>query len=123
MTNPRSIPKANWPWLPPGHTTSGAVRTVISALVASHLAQLDHQVKGVVNGSFTAKGLADIGVEGNDICTGVAAQGGKAEKSKSKGKGQKCEAFGGGGHTLHPRTPSPRPLSPKGARGGVNLNL
>jgi hypothetical protein len=28
-----------------------------------------------------------IGVEGNDVCTGVAAQGGKAEKSKSKGKG------------------------------------
>src|SRR5271157_1901682 len=24
---PRSIPKTNWPWLPPGHTTSGAVRT------------------------------------------------------------------------------------------------
>jgi hypothetical protein len=37
-------PPANWPWPPPGHTTSGAVRTVISALVASHLAQLDHQV-------------------------------------------------------------------------------
>ncbi len=26
MTNLRSIPKANWPRLPPGHTTSGAVR-------------------------------------------------------------------------------------------------
>jgi hypothetical protein len=26
MTNPRSILKTNWPWLPPGHTTSGAVR-------------------------------------------------------------------------------------------------
>jgi hypothetical protein len=31
----------------------------------------------------------DIEVEENGICTGVAAQGGKAEKSKSKGKGQK----------------------------------
>jgi hypothetical protein len=27
MTNPRSIPKTNWPWPPPGHTTSGAGRT------------------------------------------------------------------------------------------------
>jgi hypothetical protein len=26
-----------------GHTISGAARTVVSALVASHLAQLDHQ--------------------------------------------------------------------------------
>jgi len=25
-TNPRSIPKTNWPWPPPGHTTSGGVR-------------------------------------------------------------------------------------------------
>jgi hypothetical protein len=29
-------------WPPQGPTTSGAVRTVISALVASHLPQLDH---------------------------------------------------------------------------------
>jgi len=43
MTNPRSIPKTNWAWLPAGHTTSGAVRTAISALAASHLAQLDQQ--------------------------------------------------------------------------------
>ena len=28
MTNPRSIPKTNWPWLPPGHTTSGAIERV-----------------------------------------------------------------------------------------------
>jgi hypothetical protein len=27
MTNPRQIPKTNWPWPPPGHTTSCAVRT------------------------------------------------------------------------------------------------
>jgi hypothetical protein len=27
MTNPRSIPKTNRPWPPPGHTTSGTVRT------------------------------------------------------------------------------------------------
>jgi len=27
MTGPWSIPKTNWPWPPPGHTTSGAVRT------------------------------------------------------------------------------------------------
>src|ERR1035437_5407675 len=27
MTNPRSIPNTNWPWLLPGHTTAGAVRT------------------------------------------------------------------------------------------------
>src|SRR5271157_3252088 len=26
MMNPRSISKTNWPWPPPGHTTSGAVR-------------------------------------------------------------------------------------------------
>src|SRR5208337_48640 len=44
MTNPRSIPKTNSPWLPPGHRTSDAVRTAISALVASHLARLHHQV-------------------------------------------------------------------------------
>jgi hypothetical protein len=44
MTNPRSIPKTNWPWPPPGHTTSCAVRTVISALSASHLSQLDDHV-------------------------------------------------------------------------------
>ncbi len=25
MTSPRSIPKANWPWPPPGHATSVAV--------------------------------------------------------------------------------------------------
>ena len=68
-------------------------RSAQRLLVASHLARLDHQVKGVVNGSFTAKGLADIGVEGNDICTGVAAQGGKAEKSKSKAGSAECVRF------------------------------
>ena len=30
MMNPRSIPNQNWPWLPAGHTTSGAVRASIS---------------------------------------------------------------------------------------------
>jgi hypothetical protein len=29
MTNSRSIQETNWPWLPPGHTTSDAVRTPI----------------------------------------------------------------------------------------------
>ena len=80
MTNPWSIPKTNWLWRPLGHTTSGAVRTVISALVASHLAQLDHQVarrgracptlpgsaamytEGTASRPPTAKGLAGIGV-------------------------------------------------------------
>src|SRR5208337_2204266 len=89
MTNPRSISKRNRPWLPPGHTISCAVRTVISAPVASHLAQLDHQAAGrgracpTLPGSAamytegtasrppTAKGLADIGVQGNEICTRV----------------------------------------------------
>ena len=37
--------------------------SALRRLAASHLAQLDHQVKGVVNGSFTAKALPDIGVQ------------------------------------------------------------
>ena len=67
---------------------SGAGRAVISPLGASQLAQFDDQAQGIVNSSFTAKGLADVGVQENEICTRVGAQGGKAEKSKSKGKGQ-----------------------------------
>jgi len=45
--------------------------------------------EGAASRPPTAKGPLDIGVEVNDICTGVAAQGGKAGKSKSKGEGQK----------------------------------
>jgi hypothetical protein len=44
--------------------------------------------EGTASRPPTAQGLADIGVQENEICTRVGAQGGKAEKSKSKGKGQ-----------------------------------
>ncbi len=66
MTNPRAIPRTKWPWPPPGHTTSGAVRTgecnhempglpyptfrMVNAepggrqAVPLHLAQLDYDV-------------------------------------------------------------------------------
>jgi hypothetical protein len=46
---------------------------VVSALVTSHLGQLDHQAQGIANGSFTAKGLPEIGVQENEICTRVVA--------------------------------------------------
>ncbi len=48
--------------------------------------------EGTASRPPTAKGLADIGVQENEICSRVGAQGGKAEKSKSKGKGQKAKA-------------------------------
>jgi hypothetical protein len=41
--SPLDQPASNAFRLPPGHTTSGTLRTVISAFVASHLAQLGHQ--------------------------------------------------------------------------------
>jgi hypothetical protein len=41
---PTANSQANWPWLPPGQTTSGAVRTVISALSAFQLSQIEYHV-------------------------------------------------------------------------------
>ena len=77
--DPRSILKADWPRPPPGHTTSGAVRT----------GEGNHEMPGLPYPAFrkvnaepgaasrppTATRLADIGGQENTVCARLSPKG------------------------------------------------